>query len=673
MANQVQTTFSINAQAALAQLAQYQQALRNTIQLQTQLGTLGTNPGGGGGAGGGIGLGTIFGGLSVGAAGAAFLRFTNDAIQRTKDLERSNRLLASSATEAGLAYSKLVEQNRLFAESAGLTERAAASTTARIAQLAVNSGDASLQRIQQLTKAFADLGAARGIDSSQLQDLIGTILSGQDEGLNRLGIADPGKLQAEYAKQLGKTTEALTQQEKVQAAVNAVLEKAATFTGAAEARQASFEGQMARSTVALENFYDAMGLVITRQPGFSTALEVIARNLPGSRSTAFDKKVVEGTTTAADIEAEIQRRDKTLTGFSGGRRFGLNSLALLAAYLGGDQQGIAEMSATYYPETRQELIRSQIQQEMNAARLQQAQSQSKADDDLTAKNKREAKEVLDQWVAAEEARRKAAAEAAKAEQERVEKLKAQITQVRDLISGIAAQQNPFVAIFENAYQSLLKVRELTQGLGADVRDAAVNAVRQAGMRAYQDARISSALQSFNLASSAQDFRSGINLEGLSRMAAERRQLKQLQGQLKAIGAFERAPVMDYVADDAPNAKKLREAAEARYKQAQQQFAIAQASRDRQVIELTEGLNPARLDRETRELAASARERESGRVADQEREARDTFRSLNKILGPEGIKVVLAEGEQVVRIVNEAPGSATVTRRPSQSATDARYQ
>ena len=97
--------------------------------------------------------------------------------------------------------------------------------TARITQLATNSGRTN--DIEKLQKGFLDLSSARGIGVADLDNLIGTILSGQDEGLNRLGLSDPSKLQATYAASIGKTADQLSQMEKTQAAVNAVMEKAA--------------------------------------------------------------------------------------------------------------------------------------------------------------------------------------------------------------------------------------------------------------------------------------------------------------------------------------------------------------------------------------------------------------------------------------------------------------
>ena len=161
---------------------------------------------------------------------AAVFKFLDGAKDKAFEAEKANFRLASAATEAGLAYGVLGQKSRQFANDAGLAETAAASVEARIAQLATFSGKP--ENIDKLNTAFLDLSAAKGISSNELDNLIGTILSGQDEGLNRLGIGDPSTLYAKYKVEIGAVSRELTQMEKVQAAVNAVLEKSATFAGA---------------------------------------------------------------------------------------------------------------------------------------------------------------------------------------------------------------------------------------------------------------------------------------------------------------------------------------------------------------------------------------------------------------------------------------------------------
>ena len=251
----------------------------------------------------------------------------------------------------------------------------------------------------------------------------------------------------------------------------------------------------------------------------------------------------------------------------------------------------------------------------------------------------------------------------------VEDAKRRVLELRDIIAGAAGDQNPFVTIFENAAKAIERVRELAKGLSGSLQERALQAVRQQNFAALTDARFSSALRSFDLSSSAQDFRSGINLEALSPLQEQRRRLRQVQGQLTAIGAYQQAPLRESL-DTGASAAAQREA-DARFAAASQRFQQEQAVRDRQIIELTQGLNPARLDSQTRELAAGARERESDRVRRQEEDARKLYTELTAAL-KDGVPVKLASGEQVVRIVNEAPDSAVVTSRPSPSATSGRY-
>ena len=220
-------------------------------------------------------------GTLIGASAAYGLNLTQTAIDRAVEQSRANRLIASSATEAGIAQGVLAEKNKAFAQSVGISNRAAAETTAMITRLATFSGNSSPERITQLLKAFADLGAARGIGGGELRDLIGTILSGQDEGLNRLGIADPGILQKAYAKQLGITTDALTQQQKVQAAVSAVLEKAGLFAGSAETRMKSLEGQVTSGAAAWENFKDALSATFSTSGPVTDFLTEASQALKG--------------------------------------------------------------------------------------------------------------------------------------------------------------------------------------------------------------------------------------------------------------------------------------------------------------------------------------------------------------------------------------------------------
>lgn len=217
--------------------------------------------------------------LVKGAAFATVVKFLNDSVEKSLEAADANRKLAASATEAGKAYNELSESNKKFAHDAGLADTAAASITARIQQLANATGKP--QDLEKLQKGFLDLAGAKGIKNDELDSLIGTILSGQDEGLNRLGLSDPSKLQAAYAASIHKTVDALTNQEKTQAAVNAVMEKAAVFAGANEEKMKSLTGQIETSRATFNNLETQIGRNITESLLFRDAVNLLGESLKG--------------------------------------------------------------------------------------------------------------------------------------------------------------------------------------------------------------------------------------------------------------------------------------------------------------------------------------------------------------------------------------------------------
>lgn len=248
--------------------------------------------------------------LSIGAVVGTL----DAAIDKSIEVIKANRQLASSATEAGLAYEVLAEKNLKAAESFGLSNVAAASVTAKIQQLATFSGKP--EQFDLLQKRFADLGAAKGIDSRDLNVLIGTILSGQDEGLNRLGISDPGQLYKAHAKEIGKAADQLTQYEKVQAAVNAVVEKGAIFDGTATLRMNSLEGATAKMTAQWENFTTGISTAATGNLFFQNSLDLINTGLLNMSNNIDEvrKKLRQGLTPEQIAKEEFNKPGNQILG-----------------------------------------------------------------------------------------------------------------------------------------------------------------------------------------------------------------------------------------------------------------------------------------------------------------------------------------------------------------------
>ena len=203
----------------------------------------------------------------------AAVQFGSASIQAAALASDANRQLEFSATQAGLSYVKAAELAEGFGKRVGASNAEAARTYSDIIRLAERAGRAG--DVEKLGRGFADLAAARGIKGAELQSLIGTILSGQDEGLNRLGADDPGKLNVAYAASIGKTAEALNQREKAAAAVAAVETLMAQAQGESERRLLDTAGQLDTTASSWENLKVQIGDSITTSVAFRDVLTTV--------------------------------------------------------------------------------------------------------------------------------------------------------------------------------------------------------------------------------------------------------------------------------------------------------------------------------------------------------------------------------------------------------------
>jgi hypothetical protein len=225
----------------------------------------------------GLGTAAAVGSLVYGAGRA--LDYTQIAIERASEATRANRLLASSATEAGLAYDVLAQKNRKFAEAVGLSEVAATITTAKIAQLATRTQGP--ENIDRLIKGFSDLGAARGLDATELQTIIQQIITGQDEGYKKLLLPNPSQLYAIEAKKTGRSVESFSAVERTQIFEREFLKKSDLFNGAAEARMASLDGRAAKLNASLENVKNSWSLMFASNVDVSMTIDELTKSLGG--------------------------------------------------------------------------------------------------------------------------------------------------------------------------------------------------------------------------------------------------------------------------------------------------------------------------------------------------------------------------------------------------------
>lgn len=662
------------------------------------------------------GVNGALGSIGLGVSGAGALALAQTAIQKTVEQERANRLLAAAATEAGLAQGVLAQKNREFAASVGLSTRAAAETTSQIARLATNAGQT--QNLDRLLKGFADLGAARGIAGADLNTLIGTILSGQDEGLNRLGIADPGQLYKAYAREIGKTVEELTQMEKVQAAVNAVLEKSAIFTGAAEARMKSLEGQVATSTAAWENFTDALSKVFTTSGPVTDFLSEAGRLL---QSLQIDLEAVNRELAKGRSPQDIAREqypgpsvgDRITSLVSGGGLFGLFGYSNPAGLLLPESiRNAGDVNAIYQRRFQAYLSQIQNQQTSNQNQSAAAQQQKAANEE---KQRREQQRIaiensikqeteslsrllskrnvtvteLQRGLSAvlnlnglsddkradlvqrfeneigqirerEQRKREQALEKEKRDREELQRSFEQLTD-----QAYSRPDNPFIQFLGRANAEMRQMLELAKNLNPALRGAFISQAQQANRGLLTGLRLDSRLDAFTLLEGARDLRRGYSQGDEASIRA--RALKQLPPNFFTRIGFE-------------NALRSQMEAVRYYDTKEQQADLNKRLRllssgspeaDRRLVSLAGNYNISELSPGQRTAFASAFEREATRKLEYERDANDFNKKMLALISDSGLKVSLDKGNLLDIAIQDATNSTSAVTATPQT-TNVRY-
>lgn len=506
--------------------------------------------------GGFLGLGETFTNIGIITAGLYTAAQAYDAvIDRSIEAAKSNRILAASATEAGISFASAAEKNKKFADLIGQSERQAAQTSGAILRLAARAGQP--QNADKLLGGFANLGAAYGIDSGDLQTLIGTILSGQDEGLNRLGIADPGQLYKQHAAGIGKSVEQLTQYEKVTAAVNAVMKKSEIFNGAAEARMNSFEGSVLKNRAAWDSLTTSMAVSISQSPLIKEALTTYSALFKALTLDvdAFNKKLSEGKSPKQAVD-ELVGSGPGVTDVIQGAVSGLPALLGLVNDVarGNFQDAANNLNATINPfeiakRNKQDLYdqaanQAKLSKDQEKAAQAQADALKKemqlqeektkelerqaevvkgyqaliADKDTSVAQLRELSSSLDSALSEKEKKglqddiSEAIKNNIKEAVEQAKQLKDQFTGVFDQLYRASNTTNPFVSVIFDAQKAMIQVRKETQGLTDDLKSQAVQMQQNVNQLNLFNARADARFGAFDLMQEAANFRNAVSPE-----------------------------------------------------------------------------------------------------------------------------------------------------------------
>lgn len=175
-----------------------------------------------------------------------------------------------------------------------------AAIEARQTLLRMSVAGIDLSKSMQLARAAQDLAVVGAINSSEaFERLIYGIQTGQVRVLRTIGLNltfEEGYKR--LAKEMGKTTEELTAQEKMQSRVNAVLKEAVKFQGLYEEAMTSAEKQFRSLQRHIDNFKVSFGKAF--QPAYLKAVELVTKAFKYFRDVVSDPAFQTRVQTIAD-------------------------------------------------------------------------------------------------------------------------------------------------------------------------------------------------------------------------------------------------------------------------------------------------------------------------------------------------------------------------------------
>jgi hypothetical protein len=143
-------------------------------------------------------------------------------LSSARQLEATSKLTGANINVLRSTSSDLQSQFSLNANEAN-------SLTIELTKLGQKAGDVS--KVKQSVSALLDLGAGQGLNLEQTLVAVKQAVLGIDEGTDKLFQKNPSVLYEEYGRTIGKTVGKMSDQEKSQALLNALLDSGGKLTG----------------------------------------------------------------------------------------------------------------------------------------------------------------------------------------------------------------------------------------------------------------------------------------------------------------------------------------------------------------------------------------------------------------------------------------------------------
>lgn len=158
-----------------------------------------------------------------------------------QNLITSNRVLEATSKLTGIELNVLQNTSSKAKNEFQLNTKAANDFTIVLSKLTGKAGET--EKTSQAIKSLLDLGAAQGLGGEQTLVAIQQAVLGIDEGTDKLFQKNPIVIYQEYANKIGTTAGKLTDQQKAQAILNAVIESGEKVQGTYSQRLTTSAGK----------------------------------------------------------------------------------------------------------------------------------------------------------------------------------------------------------------------------------------------------------------------------------------------------------------------------------------------------------------------------------------------------------------------------------------------
>ncbi len=220
-------------------------------------------------------------GIGLGVGATAMTGLTVKAMQSAGSLEQQ---MGGSEAVFGQYADKMQEKAKSAFSTMGLSTNDYLQTANKMGSLFKGAGFETSEAMDLTSKAMqraSDVASIMGIDTSMAMESIAGAAKGNFTMMDNLGVAMNDTTLQAYALEKGitKSTQEMTNQEKIGLAMEMFLEKTADYAGNYSKENETLAGSLGTAKAAFQNFLDGSGDVDSLVKTFSGAINSMVRQL----------------------------------------------------------------------------------------------------------------------------------------------------------------------------------------------------------------------------------------------------------------------------------------------------------------------------------------------------------------------------------------------------------